>query len=186
VKGFAVSGRAGAGKSTLANHLIEELRLRGHHAERVSFGDALKAEVAARFGVVKDDPGGRELLVKYGEEMRSADPLYWVRPFAERATSLINSGVLVVCDDLRFLSELGWCHAAGLATVRLEVPARVAARRVAQVPDPTSPGEAELIPWSGWTYRYDDWDGSLRLPSVARQLALAAPPGLWTADLSLR
>lgn len=170
-KGFAISGRAGSGKSTLCAHLIGELTTRGYYTKRVSFGDALKAEVYEKFGLRKDDPGGREILVRYGEEQRNRDPLYWVRPFAERVRYEIEMGHVVICDDLRFLSELGWCHAYGLDTVRLEAPALVTAARIAQPPDPDSPGECELVPWSGWTHRYDDYDGSLRLDGVAAQLA---------------
>jgi hypothetical protein len=169
-KGFAISGRAGAGKSTLAKYLVQELKRVGYHAERIGFGDELKREVFQEYGVTKDDPGGRDLLVAYGERKRLQDPLYWINPFARRVRALGHLGYIVVCDDLRFLSELGWCHAYGLETVRLEVPAHVAAARVAQPPDPLSPGECELTPYSGWVHRYEDYYGSLSLDKVAWQL----------------
>lgn len=170
-RGLALSGRAGSGKSTLARLLVDELEMLGICGEVVSFGAALKQEVEELFGLTKDDPGGREKLVEWGEKRRNADPLHWVNAFAVTAQYTWRKGSVVICDDLRFISELGWCHQSGLDTVRLEVPTHVAAARITQPPDPLSPGEAELIPWSGWTLRYDDFDGSLRLPSVARQLA---------------
>lgn len=171
IRGYAISGRAGSGKSTLCQHLIEELNAVGVPAVRVSFGDALKHEVAAVFGVTKDDPGGREILVRYGEEKRNADPLYWVTPFAERAREEIQEGNVAVCDDLRFLSELGWCHAYGFELIRLEVPVHVCASRIAQPPDPNSPGECELMPWRRWDRLYSDATGDLDLSGVAQAIA---------------
>lgn len=170
-RGLALSGRAGSGKSTLARLLLEELDDFGIDAVIVSFGDALKRQVYDYFRLTKDSPGGRSRLVSYGEQKRNEDPLYWVNHFALDARRCWGLGRVVICDDLRFLSELGWCHAAGMETCRLEVPAHICAQRIAQPPDPLSPGECELIPWSGWTHRYDDFDGSLSLEAVARQLA---------------
>jgi hypothetical protein len=177
IPGYAISGRAGAGKSTLCRNLIDELTVRGVPAVRVSFGDALKQEVYDRYGVSKDDPGGRELLVSHGETMRRRDPLHWVRPFAERAVMEMRLGYLVVCDDLRFLSELGWVHAAGFNLVRLEVPAHICAARIAQPPDPRSPGERELSAWGRWHHVFDECFGPLNLGAVAEYLAerAAAP-----------
>ena len=169
-RGLALSGRAGSGKSTLARLVVAELQALHIQASICSFGGALKDEVRAKFGLTKDDPGGREMLVRYGEEKRREDPLYWVNAFARDARTWWAEGYVIVCDDLRFLSELGWCHASGMDTLRLEVPAHICASRIAQPPDPLSPGECELTPWSGWTHRYDDYDGSLNLEAVARQV----------------
>lgn len=119
MNGFAISGKAGTGKTTFAARLIEACAERSVPAVCVAFGDALKAEVFDLYGIEKNMVGGREVLVRHGEERRVADPDYWIRPVVERVRLAHVSGLVVVIDDVRFLREYAWALSVGLVTVRM-------------------------------------------------------------------
>lgn len=117
---MAFSGKAGAGKNTLARAVQDELARRNQWAVEVGFADALKKELLDHYGMTKEDPGGREKLLEIGHGRREADEDYWVRRLAQRIDSLRPYGVLPLVTDLRYLSELKWARAAGFLVVRVD------------------------------------------------------------------
>ncbi|MBA2726497.1 MAG: hypothetical protein H0U53_10945 [Actinobacteria bacterium] len=117
--GIAVSGKAGAGKSTFAKSLIRVCESCELPAEKIAFADELKREVFELHGITKEMVGGREALIRYGEERRRADPDHWIRPVAERVRFAQVCGILPVIDDMRFLREYEWALSVHLTLVRL-------------------------------------------------------------------
>jgi dephospho-CoA kinase len=179
--GVAISGRAGAGKTTLASHLVN------YGYTRVAFGDAIKAEVLKLYGLTKHDPGGREKLIEHGDARRLADPDHWIRPVADRVRLAQVCDCHVVIDDLRFARELEWARSLGFIIVRIDAPLELRRERLAaQGLDPdfakaNGPGETELerIPYHWDEYVFNSGDGvcraaAARITDQAVALALSA------------
>jgi DNA helicase HerA-like ATPase len=149
VRGVAISGKAGSGKSTFADLLVSSLAERGICAKRFAFGTRLKQETEAAYGVRKGDPAGRACLVYHGERRRATDPLYWIRLLA-RDIDAEGSYVFPVIDDLRFTTELAWAMGAGFFVVRLEADREtrlarlLAAGHDGSIVDHTEPTETGL------------------------------------------
>lgn len=119
--GVALSGRAGAGKSTVAAIVAEQLGF-----SVGSFAAALKADLAS-LRCVKGDPGFREVAIAYGTtHKRALDPDYWI----DRLRGPAGTLAWLVIDDMRMENELAAVKADGLLTVRLDVPAWVRAARL--------------------------------------------------------
>ena len=119
MSGFAISGKAGSGKSTMARYILAAADEQGRPAVKIAFGDELKREVMELYGIDKHMVGGREVLIRHGEEKRLLDPDYWIRPVTERVRLAQASGVIPVIDDLRFKREYWWARRYGLVTVRM-------------------------------------------------------------------
>lgn len=167
--GFAVSGKAGAGKSALADKIIEELRHHGIQAKRISFADALKEEVRELFGVEKSDPGGREKLLEWGQKRRDEDLNYWVKKTIEQARHLYASGVIPVIDDLRMPHEFQAVKEFGMLTVRVDAKEDVRRERLSNLQLDTNIVGSQTITevgldgQGGWdSYIYNGHGGSLR------------------------
>lgn len=143
---IAISGKAGAGKTTLARAVAKRL----DQGCVVSFADSLKIEVRDRFGLTKTDPGGREKLIEYGEACRNADPDYWIRKLEWRVADLLRNDCSVVIDDVRFKRELEWCRRVGYYVVRVDAPTQARVERLtsqglgAEIVLSRHPGETEL------------------------------------------
>jgi hypothetical protein len=108
MKLVGLSGRAGAGKTKVAEHLVEHF---GY--TRTAFGDPLK-QMLITAGLctweecyVEKTPRSRELLQKIGTEIfrKQVDPKFWVRKTAEIVHKLLANGYRVVIDDIRFPEE---------------------------------------------------------------------------------
>lgn len=176
MNGVAFSGKAGAGKTTLAELTIAALKKRGHPAYPLAFGDALKREVRELYGVEKNDPAGRALLIGHGEARRDSDPLYWIRK-VDYTLDELGWSSFVVLDDLRFPTELAWAKGRGFLTVRIDAPNHLRTRRLSSIgADPsivTSASRTEV----GLDKCYADFDllvkndGSLNLRNVAEGIA---------------
>jgi hypothetical protein len=145
VRGIAISGRAGAGKSTLADALV-----RDHGFVRLAFADALKAEVYALTGLSKYDPGGRDELIRHGDGRRLENPDHWIEQLAERHRLATVCGFPCVIDDLRFKREASWCRDNGFVLVRIDAPLSYRRSRLAHqgldaaFAESDGPGETEL------------------------------------------
>lgn len=118
--GVAISGKAGAGKDTLANELGAVLAQRGTWASRIGFSDALKEDVLRIWGLTKEDPGGRDRLVEYGLAARREDPDVWVSRLAQKVDSLSPHGFFPIVADLRYANEHAWARDVGYLLVRID------------------------------------------------------------------
>lgn len=135
---IAIAGEDGAGKTTLANHLIIRLVEQGHTAEVVAFADAMKTDldllgwgVAENSDIVgrprwweaweqrKRKQGVRELLRAYGNGVRAVDPQAWVTRW-KQAVAFTTCDV-VVADDVRYLNELEACATRPLRSLLLYI-----------------------------------------------------------------
>jgi hypothetical protein len=111
-----LSGRAGCGKDTLGKWLTNT-----HGYVRVAYADALKDEVAVKYGIPRDElddptlkdsmpPGQtetrREIMQRHGRERRGEDPDYWVDIARARMRTLTGNGARVVVTDARFPNEM--------------------------------------------------------------------------------
>jgi len=110
---IGLSGRAGCGKSTIADYLIQE-----HGFKRYSFAAKLKEICNEMFPEILALPKAehRWLLQKLGTEwFRSVDPEVWVKYLIRNI-----SGENVIVDDVRFENEADALKAAGFLVVRIE------------------------------------------------------------------
>jgi hypothetical protein len=163
VKPIAISGKAGAGKSALAEVLENALYPEGR---RVAFADEIKRQVFDAWGLSKSDFGGREKLIEHGEEKRNEDPDYWIAQLEITVEMLLLRDAVPVIDDLRFERELEWCRRRGFYIVRVDAPRQCRLERLRSgghsldVVDSRHPGETEL---DGATFDYrflnGGWDG---------------------------
>lgn len=132
-----LSGKKRSGKDTLAKLLHREYGYR-----RVAFADALKDEVADKWGLQRMDfdaddlkeqkPPGfaytrRQLLQMHGRERRQIDPEYWTRRARQSINAMIQQGEKVVVTDARFANELSSSNnefcTKDILKVRIERPA---------------------------------------------------------------
>ena len=131
MNGCAFSGRAASGKSTLARALRDTLTASEQPAKVFSFASEIKKEVYDLYGLSKTDIGGREALIRHGEEQRARDPLYWCRKVESRIQSAQADGVFPIVDDLRFRTEACFLAARGFWLVRVVTPKRMREERLA-------------------------------------------------------
>ena len=102
-----VSGKAGFGKTTLANFLVEIAKENGYLAARYSFANFLKDVAGAMGWDHKKDDKGRKLLQDLGRIGRDYDPDMWVRHTFEVIENHQDYPLdFVVIDDWRFPNEL--------------------------------------------------------------------------------
>lgn len=103
----------------MARKLLDACEAQGIPAVKVAFGDELKREVMELYGIDKHMVGGREVLIRHGQERRAQDEYYWLRPVEKLRRLAQVSGVLCILDDLRFPSEFEWAGRVGMLTVRM-------------------------------------------------------------------
>lgn len=129
---IAISGKMGAGKTTLANALSKR-----YDVPVLSFASGFKRLVEAA-GVTKEGQPElyRRLCQQIGGGLRAIDRDIWVKSWfraferdaVERGIPLPRAGFIV--DDLRYPNELEYLRfEKGAFTVRLEVPEAVRAQR---------------------------------------------------------
>lgn len=115
---LGISGKAGVGKTTLANHLCAM-----DVSRKMSFADPLRDEVCSNFEFNREDTHNkdtkyllagrlmsmREILQWWGETMRRANPYYWANISKEKLIDTKEGegfdGV-VIFDDVRYLNEV--------------------------------------------------------------------------------
>lgn len=118
--GFAIGGKAGAGKNALGDSLMAILANMGYWPSLFAFGDVLKAEVWAEYRLRKEDPGGREALLTHGALRRSQDVDYFVNQLGRRVYDSLNYGIVPIITDVRYQNEWLWSSRCGLTLVRVE------------------------------------------------------------------
>ena len=155
----AFSGRAASGKSTLARAVSARLSASGRPALVVSFAEPIKKEVWEKYGLTKEDLGGREAIIRQGDQRRLDQPLYWCRKLLPIIESAQAEGISVIVDDLRFPAEASFLRARGFYLVRVVAPAALREFRLeADGQDPAfayskHPTETALAGWSGFDLR---------------------------------
>lgn len=117
--GIAFSGKAGSGKTYLAEHVVRDFPSK---ARVVSFASSLKREVYEATGLVKGDPGAREAMIEHGRMRREENPRYWIDRCMEELTDSLRAGFTPVIDDLRFLNEYDFLNEWGSFIVRVDAP----------------------------------------------------------------
>lgn len=140
----AIVGKMGAGKSSLANHLVDV-----HKYTRVANAGALKTLAQMAYGPIDkgetyrvtrnadmawtthDDwrefeVSGREILQGIGQTLKEFDRDIWLK--AMERDMATKQGPFV-CDDTRFPFEADYLRNAGWVIVKLYVPKEVRAER---------------------------------------------------------
>lgn len=102
-----ISGKAGFGKTTLANILVEKAASCGYLSKRYSFASFLKDVAGAMGWDHHKDDRGRKLLQDLGRIGRDYDPDMWVRHTLEEVENHQNYPLdFIMIDDWRFPNEL--------------------------------------------------------------------------------
>lgn len=101
------AGKAGAGKSTFAQMVRDELKSRSYTVTLSSFASPIKDCAKLFFDWDgKKDERGRRLLQRIGTEVgREYDPDLWVRKLVHSASRGIFHPDFVLVDDWRFPNE---------------------------------------------------------------------------------
>lgn len=154
---IGLSGKAGAGKTTLANHLTSEY---GYH--QFAFADALKDVVGRAFGFSDEQLYGDQKEIpdpRFGksprwclqylgtEVFRSIWPEIWIWNLRQSIMDFLstNGQRLIVVTDVRFRDEAEALRRLGAALIRIERPGALATEGV---PDHVS--ETDLDTWPLW------------------------------------
>lgn len=123
---LGLSAKSGAGKSTMAAHLVQRCAGR---VRTLSFADSLRRELDYAFDDSRVDwyrkptpTWMRNLLIAWGNARREQDPDYWVE--AIHACAVKGDFRAVIIDDVRYKNEADWIKRLGGHVIRLEcVPA---------------------------------------------------------------
>jgi len=116
---IALSGPRTCGKSTIANHLVNE-----HGYTRIAFADALR-QIASLVGEEWIDD--RMYLANLGQQLRNLLPDFLLQVVQRRIGSIKGP---VVIEDVRFPAEVEFCRSIGAQTIRLEIPLEIQLERL--------------------------------------------------------
>lgn len=131
---IALSGPRACGKSSIANHLVNN-----HGYTRVAFADALR-EIASVAG--SDFINDRLYLAHLGEKLRGQVPDFLLLAVKNRLESIDGH---VVIEDIRFPAEVEFCQSIGAITVRFEIPREEQLRRLENRDGKTSDDAEQLL-----------------------------------------
>ena len=160
---IALSGPRACGKSTIANHLVNN-----HGYTRIAFADSLR-DIAAAAG--SDFINDRLYLARLGGILRSQVPDYLIQAVKNRLE--LTPGPVVI-EDIRFPAEVEFCQSIGATTIRLVIPIETQRERLAKR-DGKEEHESELLIACMDEHALDgviEWD--YRIPAIGdfRELAL--------------
>ena len=128
---IGLMGAAGAGKTSVANHLIET-----QQAVRVSFADALRHATAnvfrlpphSMYAVDQKDAvlprwglTPRQILQKFGSAARAIHPDVWVHALAVQLMD-VPEGYTAIIDDVRYENEIGFIAQHGGVVMEIHRP----------------------------------------------------------------
>lgn len=174
----ALIGPQGAGKTTLAEMLVEH---RGYRRHGIADGIRRVLQLAYPFGIAKGETidvtrfsgtvtlSWRELMQEIGMAVRDVDLHFWLRVWAQGYNQLYIAGLPVVVDDVRLPSEVQRLRAIepDIAIVRVYADAEV--RRARRAGNFTGAGD---ITERGWEGAY--FDASIDTTHCSVQEAYAA------------
>lgn len=123
MKIIVISGKAGAGKDTLAKMMVEELEAKDKRVLVTHYADLLKYMCASLFGWDgKKDEKGRSLLQYVGTDIiRKKEPNFWV-DFVVKVLSLFpDEWDYVIIPDCRFPNEIDVMKQAGYPVVHIRI-----------------------------------------------------------------
>lgn len=117
-------GANGAGKSTIADYLVEE-----HGYRKLSFAEPLRElarlsfpwaqmEEILGYQKAKEKAWFRQYLIDLGEGIRKHDPVYFVKALASQITDMDPDKPWVI-DDVRKQVEVNFLHDMGFRFVRV-------------------------------------------------------------------
>jgi hypothetical protein len=141
VKSVALVGQMAAGKTTVADVLIQRYGFRkismiGAFRELfaeaypgLGKGDEITVERDTPDGPEQVTLTGRGLMQAFAPATRGVDNLFWNRVAFNRAGPLLDAGVPHVSDDVRFRSEAALARERGFVVVRVEAPREVRLER---------------------------------------------------------
>jgi len=117
---IALSGPRACGKSTIAKHLVSQ-----HGYTRIAFADALRDVTSIGNSERMND---RLYLSCLGEKLRELLPDFLLQVLQHRLESIDGH---IVIEDIRFPTEVDFCHMLGAMSVRLEIPVETQRKRLA-------------------------------------------------------
>lgn len=135
----AIVGKMGAGKSSLANFLVDV-----HQYTRVANAGALKALAQMAYGpidksetyritttlpfgeTVQHELSGREVLQGIGQTLKEFDRDIWLKAMVRSMETMQGP---FVCDDTRFPFEAGFLKGKGWIIAKLQVPEEIRMNR---------------------------------------------------------
>lgn len=173
MKVIVLSGKMRAGKSYIADHLIEN-----YGYTRISLAQPLKQEVLdlgfTTNDVLDKEPWMRQLLIALGQARRAKQPTYWIdRALASMIRHTDEGRDLFVVDDCRFINEL-----EAFKDLKA-LHHQITFARVTRVggPEPLNdPSETELDSYAGWDAHIDaasgDTDGLIKSALLELKLAI--------------
>ena len=121
---IAVSGKMGAGKTTLAQHFVDK-----YGFKRTAFAKALKDYAIDIFMLSEEDVFGkkkRALLQDFGQKMREIDELVWIN----QLLADVEGNEKVVVDDVRYENEYSAMIKEGYLMIRINAPEKLRKERL--------------------------------------------------------
>ena len=121
VKVIGLCGVAQSGKDTFCKHAIKLFKEQDVQCERISFADALKADVdpflKAKVGISaftndsEEKSLIRDFLVAYGTKlMRKIDDRCWIDKVSNKVQDNITNDIITIITDIRYPNEIEWVH----------------------------------------------------------------------------
>jgi cytidylate kinase len=161
---IGLSGPRGSGKSTIAQHLVDE-----HGFERLAFSDVLR-EIANLAG--PEQCNDRRYLSELGRLLRGYQPDFLLTIMKIK---LERSSSRVVIEDIRFPEELRFCQLNGILTVCLDVTQTEQLRRIIKREQCSLQEAEELANMADNQHlnRFAKWDHVLFSEGDFKKLALS-------------
>lgn len=121
---ITISGKARAGKDSLANMMRNYFESKGKKVSIVHYADELKwiARTLYHWDGEKDEYG-RSLLQKIGDIGRAYDENYWVFNLVNRVTAFLNITDYVIIPDCRYPNEINvWKERESIVSILVQRP----------------------------------------------------------------
>lgn len=119
-----VSGKAGVGKTTFSNMLIDHLANGNKFAKVMPIAKGVKECASQFFGWDgKKDELGRKLLQNIGRIGREYNADTWIEALVNNIPTWVDSDDIIICDDWRFENESLYLERYGYKVFRIRVHA---------------------------------------------------------------